>query len=166
MPPADALLAVGRPLLDDRGRERLRAHVTEAVRRARRAGRCLAAVTVALPASADPTAIVVASRRAGEDWFCFEQPDRDGFALAALGCVAALDDRGPGPLRAGRARAGASWPPSAVATTTAARRGPVAVGGFAFAPDGGRTPPWAGYAPASLHVPEVAIARRGGDVAR
>ena len=42
--------------------------------------------------------------------------------------------------------------------------GPVAVGGFAFAPDGGSTPHWAGFEPASLHVPEVALARRGEQV--
>jgi salicylate biosynthesis isochorismate synthase/menaquinone-specific isochorismate synthase len=157
VPPADALLAVGRPLLDGRDRERLRAHVAEAVRRARRAGRCLAAITVALPASADPTAIVVASRRAGQDWFCFEQPERDGFALAALGCAAPLDDRGPGRF----ARVAGSWRELA-AEAVCDDGGPVAVGGFAFDPLGGRTPPWAGYAPASLQVPEVAIARRGG----
>jgi isochorismate synthase len=156
--PAPALLhAAGRPLLGARDRERLRARAGEAVRRARRAGRCLAAVTVALPAPADPTAIAVASRRAGEDWFCFEQPDRDGFALATLGCAAALDERGPGRF----ARVAAGWRELA-ASAVCDEGGPVAVGGFAFDPQGGRTPPWAGYAPASLHVPEVAIARRGG----
>ncbi len=39
--------------------------------------------------------------------------------------------------------------------------GLVAVGGFAFAPDGGGSPGWSGFAPASLVVPEVALARRG-----
>ncbi len=38
--------------------------------------------------------------------------------------------------------------------------GPVAVGGFAFADEGGRAPYWQGFAPASLSVPEVAIVRR------
>ena len=43
--------------------------------------------------------------------------------------------------------------------------GPVAVGGFAFAPDGGASPAWSGFEPASLVVPEVALAReeRGGE---
>jgi len=40
----------------------------------------------------------------------------------------------------------------------------VAVGGFSFAPEGGRAPHWAGFPAASLHVPEVALARRGEDV--
>jgi salicylate biosynthesis isochorismate synthase/menaquinone-specific isochorismate synthase len=35
----------------------------------------------------------------------------------------------------------------------------VAVGGFAFAPDGGAAPHWQGFAPASLVVPEVALRR-------
>ena len=37
--------------------------------------------------------------------------------------------------------------------------GPVAVGGFAFAPDGGADPAWAGFEPASLIVPEVDLTR-------
>jgi salicylate biosynthesis isochorismate synthase/menaquinone-specific isochorismate synthase len=35
----------------------------------------------------------------------------------------------------------------------------VAVGGFAFAPDGGASPHWQGFSPASLTVPEVALVR-------
>ncbi|HEV2785260.1 MAG TPA: isochorismate synthase, partial [Solirubrobacteraceae bacterium] len=42
--------------------------------------------------------------------------------------------------------------------------GLIAVGGFAFAPDGGASPHWDGFAPASLHVPEVSLARTGDDV--
>ena len=39
------------------------------------------------------------------------------------------------------------------------------MGGFAFAPDGGGAAPhWSRFAPASLIVPEVALARRGEDV--
>jgi salicylate biosynthesis isochorismate synthase/menaquinone-specific isochorismate synthase len=41
----------------------------------------------------------------------------------------------------------------------------VAVGGFAFAADGGGSPEWEGFAPASLVVPEVSLARRGDHVA-
>jgi isochorismate synthase len=149
----------------DRERERLRGRVAEAVRRARRHGAALAAITLPLRPHADPTAIAVASRRAGEPWFCFEQPERERFALAALGCAAALEERGPQRF----ARVARRW--RDLAARAAADEpngprgsGPVAVGGFAFAPDGGRAPHWAGFAPASLHVPEVAIARRGDDV--
>ena len=34
------------------------------------------------------------------------------------------------------------------------------MGGFAFAPEGGGAPHWAGFRPASLIVPEVALTRR------
>src|SRR4051795_13778064 len=146
-------------------RERLRARATEAVRRARRHGEALAAITVPLPRGADPTAIAAASRRTGEPWFSFEQADRDRFALAALGCAAAIGERGPERL----ARAAARW--RALAERAACDdpdgprgSGPVAVGGFAFAPDGGGAPHWAGFEPASLHVPEAAMIRRGEEV--
>ena len=36
-----------------------------------------------------------ASRLAGDRWFCWEQPDRDGFALAALGSAHEVVSRGP-----------------------------------------------------------------------
>jgi salicylate biosynthesis isochorismate synthase/menaquinone-specific isochorismate synthase len=155
MPPA-LLHAVGWPLLDDGARDRLRAHAAEAVRRARHNGGCLVAVSIELGPDADPTAIAVASRRTGEDWFCFEHPDHDRFALATLGRAAALEERGPRrfPRVASRWRA-------LVADAVCDDTGAVAVGGFAFAPDGGAAPHWAGFQPASLHVPEVALARRG-----
>ena len=44
------------------------------------------------------------------------------------------------------------------------RGGLAAVGGFAFAATGGAAPHWAGFAPASLHVPQVALVRRGDEV--
>src|SRR4051794_41693692 len=50
--------------------------------------------TVALDFSWDPSAVAFASRAPGEDLFCFEQPDRDGFALAGLGRVARLSASG------------------------------------------------------------------------
>ena len=37
--------------------------------------------------------------------------------------------------------------------------------GFAFAPDGGESPEWEGFAPASLVVPELSLARRASAVA-
>src|SRR3954452_6403261 len=92
---AGPITAAGRLALRPDDRERLRGRAAEAVRRARRHGEALAAVTLRLPRGAAPTAIAAASRRAGEPWFSFEQADRDGFALAALGWVAALDASGP-----------------------------------------------------------------------
>ncbi len=159
---ATASTTRGRLALASRDRDRLRGHLQEAVRRARRTGEALAAVTVPAPGDVDPTAIAAASRRPGEPWFCFEHPDRDGFALAALGSAGTLEERGPGRFGAVAAR----WRALGSSAVADERRGPtaagpVAVGGFAFAPHGGAAPHWAGFAPASLHVPEVALARRG-----
>ncbi len=121
--------------------------------------------TVALDSSWDPSAVAFASRASGEDVFCFEQPDRDGFALAGLGRVTRLaasrEDRFASVARQWRELCGGAvadapdGPPGA---------GLVALGGFAFAPDGGSAPHWAGFDAADLVVPEVALARRGSDV--
>ena len=151
-----ALQAADRPLLGAGDVGRLRDRATEGVRRARRSGECLVAITVALAPGVDPTAVAAASRGRGEDWFCFEHPDRDRFALATVGRATALDDRGAGRF----GRVAARWR-ALLADAPGEERGPVAVGGFAFAPDGGTTPHWAGFEPASLHVPEAALARRG-----
>src|SRR3954467_7247685 len=162
---AGPITTAGRPVLSPDERDRLRARAVEAVRRARRHGDALAAITIELPAGADPTAIAAALRRAGEPWFSFEQADRDRFALAGIGCATAIDERGPDRF----ARAAARW--RALAERAACDdpdgprgSGPVAVGGFAFAPDGGNAPHWAGFEPASLHVPEAAMIRRGEEV--
>jgi menaquinone-specific isochorismate synthase len=162
---AGQITTAGRLRLRPEHRERMRARAAEAIRRARRHGEALAAITVALPASADPTAITAASRRAGEPWFSFEQADRDRFALAALGCVAAIDEHGSERF----VRAAKRWRALAERAACDDPDGPrgsglVAVGGFAFAADGGGAPHWAGYAPASLHVPEAALVRRGDEV--
>ncbi len=151
-------------------RARLRGHLESAVRRARtgRSMSVLAAVTVVLDPRTDPTAVAVASRRPGEPWFVLEQPDRGRSALATLGCVRALESTGPDRF----ADVAARWRALAADACCDGHddpgrprgSGPVAVGGFAFAPQGGAAPHWSGFAPASLHVPEVALARRGDDV--
>ena len=161
-----AIGSVSRPFsLSGAERERLLEHLQTAVRRARGTRKVLASLTVAVDPRTDPSAVAVASRVGTEPWFCFEQPDRDA-ALGALGCVTTIEARGPGrfDVVADRWRALAA---EAVADTPENPRGagPIAVGGFAFADGGGRAPHWAGFAPASLHVPEVALVRRGGEVA-
>jgi salicylate biosynthesis isochorismate synthase/menaquinone-specific isochorismate synthase len=144
----------------------LRTRAERAVRRARRAGRpVLLGLTVRVAADVDPSAVVFASRVAGEDWFCFEQPDRDGSAIAALGIVTRLQASGVDRF----ARVAAAWRELTAGAVADAPDGPpgaglVALGGFAFAPDGGHAPHWAGFAAADLVVPEVALARRGDDV--
>ncbi|MFI5010095.1 MAG: hypothetical protein ACHQDY_07460, partial [Solirubrobacterales bacterium] len=75
-------------VLGDADRDRLFARLDLAVQRARRGGRStLATLTLALEPEIDPSAVVCASRRAGEPWFVFEQPERKQAALAALGAV-------------------------------------------------------------------------------
>jgi isochorismate synthase len=154
------------PVLAPAARERLGMRVATALSRARAGGEpVVAAVTLPAAPETDPTAVVAASRRAGEPWFALEQPDRDGFALATLGSVVDIEARGPGRF----GEAAAKWRRVSAAAVadppeSASGAGLIAVGGFAFAPDGGRSPAWAGFAPAALTVPEVSLARRGGDV--
>jgi salicylate biosynthesis isochorismate synthase len=146
---------------------RLRERLEKAVRRARKGRRdgVLAALTVAVARDVDPSAVALLCRRSGEPWFCSEQPDRDASAIAALGCVVALETRGPGRFDelASRWRAHAR---EALCDPPDGPRGAglIACGGFAFAPEGGASPHWSSFAPASLHVPEVALARRGEEV--
>jgi isochorismate synthase len=152
--------------LDESAVERLRAQIVRALARARGSGGpVIASITVSLGADVDPTAVVCASRRRGEHWFCLEQPDRDRTALAALGCLRAIEASGED--RFGRLASGWGSISSAALTDgpqQPAGAGLVAVGGLAFAPEGGGTPPWAGFAPASLVIPELSLARRGEDV--
>jgi len=163
--PVTLRLRPGGVVLDDGQRSVLRERLERAVKRARRRGSALAALTVPLHGGVDPAAVAVASRRGDEPYFLFEQPDRGGAALAALGCVHAIEDHGPQRFR----RVAAQWRALASHAQADPPDGPagaglVAVGGFAFADEGGGAPQWAGFAPASLHVPEVAIARAGDDV--
>jgi salicylate biosynthesis isochorismate synthase len=142
-------------------REVLARRLAEAIRRARRSGATVvAALGWSVGAGVDPTAVVVASRRPGEPWFCLEQPDRGRVARAALGCIAELDASGPERF----ATVAADWRALASAAVCEPDDGLAALGGFAFAPDGGESPHWAGFAPASLQVPEVLLVRRAQEV--
>jgi isochorismate synthase len=147
--------------LSDPDRERLAARLALAVRRARRAGsEVLASISLPLSPDIDPSAVVCASRLPGEHWFVFEQPDRGRVALAALGEATSLHASGVNRFASVADRwralsAGAVCDPA----DEPVGRGPVAVGGFAFAPDGGASPHWRGFEPASLIVPTVALTR-------
>jgi isochorismate synthase len=159
-------------------RARLERRVGEALQAARKDGApAVASVTFATDPELDLSAAVLAARRAESDrFFCFEQPDRDGFVLAGLGQAAVLEARGPDRFRAvasaarelGRrvlsdgpggdsSRAARFRPGGPVAS------GPVFVGGFAFAEDGGASPEWSSLTPASLVLPEVSLARHRGE---
>jgi menaquinone-specific isochorismate synthase len=125
--------------------------------------RRLVSVTVPVTVT-DPSAAVFASRLAGDRWFCWEEPDRGRFALAGLGAVHELVSRGPGRFRdavvaceratRGRLAEEPSKLPSGA--------GPVWVGGFAFAPQGGGETQWSSFPPALLVMPELALHRFGG----
>ena len=145
---------------------RLGRRVSGALRRARSRGEpVVAAVTVPVSPATDPLAVAAASRRPGEPWFALEQPDREGFALAALGAAVEIEASGPGRF----AQAAAAWRETVGRAVADAPEGPptgaglVAVGGFSFAADGGGSPAWEGFAPGSLVVPEVSLARRAGE---
>jgi salicylate biosynthesis isochorismate synthase/menaquinone-specific isochorismate synthase len=152
--------------LDTGARAMLRARVEQAVQRARRSGRStIAALTVAAPAGTDPTAVVCAARRPREPWFVFEQPGRGDAALATLGAALTLEAHGPDRFTT----VGARWRAVVAEAACDPPEGPsgtglVATGGFAFAPEGAASRPWRDYAPASLVVPEIALARRDGTV--
>jgi isochorismate synthase len=133
----------------------------EAIAGARR-GRTLASVTVEVEVE-DPVATVFASRLAADRWFAWEQPDRDGFALAGLGSAHEAISRGPerfadliSDCAAVTRDRVATEPPGLPAGA-----GPVWTGGFAFAADGGGTAPWSSFPPAMLVLPELSFLRLG-----
>jgi salicylate biosynthesis isochorismate synthase/menaquinone-specific isochorismate synthase len=138
--------------------------VEAALRRARRERRAvIASVTAPVGAELDLSAAVLAARRAGDRFFCLEEPDRDGSVLATLGEAALVEAWGEDRFkvaadacrelgRGAEAAEGVGDPPGA---------GPVWVGGFAFAPRGGAVPEWSSLAPAQLVLPELSLARRG-----
>lgn len=125
--------------------------------------RRLVSATVAIELD-DPSAAVFASRLAGDRWFCWEQPDRDGFAIAALGSAHEVVSRGGGRFRdvveactrvtRGRLAAEPAGLPAGA--------GPAWVGGFSFAAEGGGEPQWSSFPPALLVMPELILHRVAG----
>jgi len=136
--------------------------IAKAARRAaRRGSSTLAGLTVALELDLDPATVVFASRRMREPWFCFEQSDREQVALGTLGSVVELTASGPSRFLEASQR----WRrlvSEAFCDGASFGAGLVAVGGFSFADDGAADPEWHAFAPMSLHVPELALARTAG----
>jgi salicylate biosynthesis isochorismate synthase/menaquinone-specific isochorismate synthase len=149
--------------LDAETAHRLERRLDEGLVRARATGGVtIASVTACVDRGPDPTGVVVASRRPAEPWFVLEQPNADHAALAALGSVDVLEGRGTQRF----VEVARRWNRLAARALADPQDGPpgsglVAVGGFAFAPDGGSSRRWSGFAPASLVVPEVSLARHG-----
>ena len=101
---------------------------------------------------------MLAARRPDDRFFCFEQPDRDRLAIAGLGAAAVVEARG-----ASRFAQVAERCRELGHDAEFDEPGPLWVGGFAFAPDGGMAPEWSSLAPAQLVMPELLLTRRGGD---
>ena len=131
---------------------------------ASRQGRSLVSATTEVDPAIDPSSIAFGSRRASDRWFCWEQPDRDRFALAGVGSAAEIVSRGEsrfGDVAADASliardllHAGVPNPPSGA--------GPVFAGGFAFDPHGACEAHWVSLPPALLVLPELSLWRRGG----
>jgi salicylate biosynthesis isochorismate synthase/menaquinone-specific isochorismate synthase len=129
---------------------------------AQRRRRTLVSVTVESEI-ADPCAAVFASRLASDRWFCWEQPDR-GFAVAGLGVAHEAASRGSNrftEVAEQCLRTGGEAIVDAPGQLPAGA-GPVWVGGFAFAPEGGSSSTWSSLSPGSLILPELSLCRSGG----
>jgi salicylate biosynthesis isochorismate synthase len=133
--------------------------VKAALRRARRERRpVIASVTAPVDAELDLSAAVLAARRAGDRFFCLEQPERDRSVLTGLGEAALVEAWGED-----RFKVAADSCRELGRGAEADDAGPVWVGGFAFAPRGGASPEWSSLAPAQMVLPELALGRRGDE---
>ena len=118
-------------------------------------------------AEIDVSACALRARSAPDRCFCLEQPDRDGFALAGLGVAATVEARGERRFAEAaqacrRLADGSLGDDPADDPDRPPPAGPVWLGGFAFDARGGASPEWSSFAPAQLVLPEVALARQGG----
>jgi salicylate biosynthesis isochorismate synthase/menaquinone-specific isochorismate synthase len=124
----------------------------------------LASVSIDVDPEMDVAACIFASRRAEERYFVWEQPERDGFALGAMGSAWTVEGIADANRFGGAATACAELMRDAVADDGLAgppAAGPVWVGGFAFAPHGGVDPQWDLFPPSLLVLPTLSIARQG-----
>ncbi|HMU26638.1 MAG TPA: isochorismate synthase [Solirubrobacterales bacterium] len=117
-------------------------------------------VSVTLPyGCADPIATVFASRRAGEPFFCWEQPDRN-LRLAALGRVHEITSRGPDRFVEVAADCAHLSGDAVLRGEGGFTTGALWTGGFAFHDEGteaGVDPAWSSFEPATMILPELAI---------
>ena len=153
---ADALAPLGA-----RERDRLHRRLRAAVARARRSGReTLAAISLELRRDDGPLRGRLRLAPARRALVRLRAARTRAAALAGLGCAVPITGGGAGRFRAVAER----WRELAAEAVADVAEGPpgaglLAFGGFAFAPDGCATPQWRGFEPASMIVPEVALAR-------
>lgn len=143
------------------GRANLQEVLREALAEASaRRGATVVSVTVPFECD-DPIGTVFASRRAGEPFFCWEQPDRD-VTLAALGRVHEVTSRGTGRFVNVAADCAHLSGEAVLRGEGGFTTGPVWTGGFSFHDDGApaNVEPdlaWSSFQPASMILPELAI---------
>jgi menaquinone-specific isochorismate synthase len=147
-------------------RVELRERAEEGCARAGRLGRpVVASVSFDTDGEVDVAACVFAGRGAEERYFVWEQPERGGFALGALGSAWTVEGiADPGRFK-GAAAACAEVLRDAVTGGDVGgppASGPVWVGGFSFAPRGGAALHWASLPPSLLVLPKLSIARHEG----
>jgi salicylate biosynthesis isochorismate synthase/menaquinone-specific isochorismate synthase len=121
--------------------------------------------TFEIDAGLDVSAAIFGARDDYDSWFCMEQPDRDGHAIAGLGVAARVMAMGPARFedaaRECRGLAGMAICGDDLVGLPAGA-GPVFCGGFAFADGGGQSSEWNAFHPGLLLLPEVSIFRRAG----
>jgi salicylate biosynthesis isochorismate synthase/menaquinone-specific isochorismate synthase len=121
----------------------------------------IASVTVEVDPSMDLAAAVFAARRPDDRWFCFEQPDRDGYSICGLGQAAVIEASGPDRFAQVAEECRQLGRGARYDRTELSGSGPVFTGGFAFSSDGGGSPEWGSFAPAQMFLPEISVARLG-----
>jgi salicylate biosynthesis isochorismate synthase/menaquinone-specific isochorismate synthase len=126
----------------------------------------VASATVELSPDIDVAACTFASRGAGERWFAWEQPDRDGFAIGGLGAVATIDAAPATTRFEDAARACSETLRDAVRDDELDRpaTGPLWLGGFAFFDEGGAGPQWSSLPATLLVLPQLSLTRNGATV--
>ncbi len=122
-----------------------------------RRGRTVASVTVPVECE-DPAAVVFASRRANEPWFCWDQPDR-GVVIASLGQVETVVSRGSDRFREVAAECSQLSGKASVVSLgeDGGRTGPTWVGGFSFSDGGATSPQWSSFEPAAMTLPLISF---------
>jgi isochorismate synthase len=117
---------------------------------------CSHSRTIAAPEDLLP--LLLASKRAGEPSFYWEQPARD-HAIAAVGSV--WHAASAGAQRFDELAAACARLRDRV-TVTGGDDGPLLLGAFAFSPDDTMDGVWRGFANARVDLPRLCIVRRGG----
>ena len=130
----------------------------QGIGKARKRGRKTVVSVVAPIDCPDPVAVAFASRRADDDWFCWERGDA-GTAFGAVGSAEAVISRGPGRFREVASEC-AHLSGEAVLIDPegiSPRSGPRWCGGFAFSDQGGSAAIWSSFPPARMILPDLQI---------